>query len=91
MARGGGGNDPTLGNQVEMRVWVYYNPTASEAIIYDNEPPAHFGRRQYDIGPIELDEELIGKYGMAKVARREAHNQFVEAVQTAQANELIDW
>ena len=91
MARGGGGNDPTPVRQVEVRVWVYYNPTASEAIVYDNEPPTHFGRRQFDIGPIELDEELIGKYGMAKVAWHEAHNQFVEAVKTAQASELIDW
>jgi hypothetical protein len=74
-----------------MRIWVYYNPAASEAIIYDNEPPPHFGRRQYDIGPIELDEELIRKYGAAKVAWHEAHSRFVKAVKTAQSNELIDW
>jgi hypothetical protein len=74
-----------------MRVWVYYNPAASEAIIYENEPPPHFGRRQYDIGPIEIEDEQIRKYGMAKVAWHEAHNQLVEAVRAAQASELIDW
>jgi hypothetical protein len=91
MCRLGGGNDSTREAEVEMRVWVYYNPAASEAIIYENEPPPHFGRRQYDIGPIEIEDEQIHKYGMAKVAWREAHNQFVEAVRAAQASELIDW
>jgi hypothetical protein len=74
-----------------MRVWVYYNPKSSEVIIYENEPPAHFGRRRYDVGPIELDKELIRKYGVAKVAWHEAHNQFVEAVKAAQSSDLIDW
>jgi hypothetical protein len=87
----GGGNDPTLGIPLEMRIWVYYNPAAGEAIIYDNEPPNHFGRRQHDIGPIELDAELIENYRMATTAWHEAHNHFVEAVKNAQANELIDW
>ena len=74
-----------------MRVWVYCNPALSEAVIYENEPPPHFGRRQHDIGPIELDEELVRKYGVAKAAWHKAHNRFVEAVKTAEANELIDW
>jgi hypothetical protein len=74
-----------------MRVWVYYNPSASEAIIYDNEPPPHFGRRQYDIGPIELDEVLIRKYGAAKDDWHKAHAEFVKALKTAQNLELIDW
>ena len=74
-----------------MRVWVYYNPAASEAIIYDNEPPRDFGRRQHDIGPIELDDELIWSYRAAKDAWHEAHAQFVKAVKESGAARLIDW
>jgi hypothetical protein len=73
-----------------MRVWVYYNPAAGEAIIYYNEPPQHFGRRQHDIGPIELDTALIKRYDAAKDFWHEAHAQFVAAVRTAQDAELID-
>jgi hypothetical protein len=74
-----------------MRVWVYYNPAGSEAIIYDNEPPQHFGRRQHDIGPIDLDAELVQRYAAAKDDWHKAHAQFVRAMKTAQTNELIDW
>ena len=91
MGQGDGADDSPLRKQVEMRVWVYYNPAASEAIIYDNEPPQHFGRRQYDIGPIELDADLIKRYAAAKDVWHEAHAQFVAAVRTAQDLELIDW
>ena len=41
-----------------MRVWVYYDSAIREAVVYENEPPAGFGRRGYDIGPIEVDGVL---------------------------------
>ena len=62
-----------------MRIWVYYNPAASEAIIYENEPPRHFGRRQHDIGPIELEADLVRQYKTAKCVWHEAHSQFARA------------
>jgi hypothetical protein len=74
-----------------MRVWVYYNPAAGEAVIYENEPPAHFGRRQHDIGPIELDADVVRQYDAAKADWREAHSRFVQALKAAQDSELIDW
>ena len=74
-----------------MQIWVYYNPAASEAIIYENEPPRHFGRRQHDIGPIELEADLVRQYDSAKDVWHEAHSRFVRALKTAQDNELIDW
>lgn len=74
-----------------MKVWVYYNSTTGEAVIYENEPPESFGRRQYDIGPIELEERLIHDYGAAKDAWHEAHSKFVAAVRVARDRELIDW
>ena len=67
-----------------MRVWVYYNRATGEATIYGAEPPALFGRRQYDIGPIELDEGLIARYGEAKDAWRAAHAEFMASVRAAE-------
>jgi len=74
-----------------MRIWVYYNPAAGEAIIYDNEPPPHFGRRRHDIGPIELESDLVRQYDSAKGVWHEAHSRFVRALKRAQDSELIDW
>jgi hypothetical protein len=74
-----------------MRIWVYYNPAASEAVVYENEPPLHFGRRQHDIGPVELDEDLVRQYDAAKAVWHEANSRFIQAVKTAQDSELIDW
>ena len=74
-----------------MKVWVYYNPSTGEAAIYENEPPESFGRRQYDIGPIDMDEALITDYDRAKNAWHKAHAEFVTAVKAARDRELIDW
>ena len=74
-----------------MRVWVYYNPAAGEAIVYDNEPPPHFGRRQHDIGPVELDADVVREYDSAKAVWEAAFSRFVQAVKAAQDSELIDW
>jgi hypothetical protein len=63
---------------------VYYNPATGEASIYGTEPPELFGRRQYDIGPIELDEGLITRYAEAKDAWRAAHAEFMAAVNAAE-------
>ena len=51
-----------------MRIWVYYNPAASEAIICENELPPHFGRRQHEIGPIEVEADDLdhGTPGMPR-------------------------
>ncbi len=67
-----------------MKVWVYYNRATGEATIYGAEPPELFGRRQYDIGPIELSEGLIARYAEAKDAWRTAHAEFMAAVGTAE-------
>jgi hypothetical protein len=67
-----------------VRVWVYYNRATGEATIYGTEPPERFGRRQYDIGPIDLSEELITRYGAAKDAWRAAHAEFMAAVGAAE-------
>lgn len=67
-----------------MRVWVYYNRATGEATIYGAEPPALFGRRQYDIGPIELDEGLIARYAEAKDAWRAAQTEFTASVRAAE-------
>ena len=66
-----------------MRVWVYYNRATGEATIYGAEPPALFGRRQYDIGPIELNEGLIARYVEAKDAWRAAQAEFTASVACA--------
>jgi hypothetical protein len=75
----------------KIRVWVYYNPAAGEAIVYDNEPPTHFGRRRDDIGPIELEADVVRQYDSAKDAWHAAHSRFVQALKSAQDSELIDW
>jgi hypothetical protein len=80
-----------LPKRSKMRIWVYYNPAASEAVVYENEPPLHFGRRQHDIGPVELDEDLVRQYDAAKAVWHEANSRFIQAVKTAQDSELIDW
>jgi hypothetical protein len=75
----------------KIRIWVYYNPAAGEAIIYDNEPPSHFGRRRHDIGPIELDADVVRQYDSAKDVWHQAHSRFVQALKSAHDSELIDW
>jgi hypothetical protein len=80
-----------LPRQSKIRVWVYCNPALSEAVIYENEPPQHFGRRQHDIGPIELDADVVRQYDAAKADWHEAFSRFVRALKTAQDSELIDW
>lgn len=77
--------EPTGHQGEHVKVWVYYNPTTGEAAIYDTEPPAMFGRRQFDIGPIALDEELILRYAAAKDSWHEAHAEFMRAVQLARS------
>jgi hypothetical protein len=71
--------------QTKVRAWVHYNPTTGEASIYTGEPPQSFGRRQNDIGPIELDQELITSYVAAKSVWHETHAKFVGAVRAASA------
>jgi hypothetical protein len=63
-----------------VQVWMYCDPTNPEVIIYGIKPSEHFGQRQYDIGPIELDEGLIKRYEAAKDAWHQAHSEFVAAV-----------
>lgn len=53
-------------NGTNVKVWVYYNPTTEEITLYDTEPPESFGRREYDVGPIELDQDLIRSYATMK-------------------------
>lgn len=67
----------------KLRVWVYYNPTTGEATLYEDEPPERFGRREHDIGPIELDEDLIRTYVAAKSVWSETHATFIAAVKAA--------
>lgn len=74
-----------------MKVWVYYHPRTGEAVIYENEPPESFGRRQHDIGPIDMDEALLADYERTKNAWHKAHAAFVSAVKAARDSELIDW
>ncbi len=73
--------------QPKVKVWVYYNPTNGEAILYDGDPPPSFGRREHDIGPIELDEELIDAYVTAKNFWNETHARFIAALQAASASQ----
>lgn len=54
--------------QPKVKVWVYYNPTNGEAILYDGDPPPSFSHHEHDIGPIELDEELIDAYVTARIS-----------------------
>jgi hypothetical protein len=77
------GNESEPFVQTKVRAWVHYNPTTGEASIYAGEPPQSFGRRQYDIGPIELDQELIKSYVTAKGIWHETHARFVAAVRAA--------
>ena len=71
----------------KVRVWVYYNPTSQEITLYDTEPPESFGRREYDVGPIELDEDLIKSYLTTKEIWYKAHDAFVAAVKAATTNQ----
>jgi hypothetical protein len=80
----GNENDPSV--QTKVRAWVHYNPNSGEASIYTGQPPQSFGRRQNDIGPIELDQELITSYVTAKGAWHETHARFVAAVRAAAAS-----
>ena len=82
--------DPQDGAAVVVKFWVYYNPSAGEAVIYENEPPESFGRRQYDIGPIDVNEAVITDYEKAKSTWHTAHAEFVSAVKAARDSELID-
>ncbi len=66
-----------------MRVWVHYDAAIREAVIYEIEPPASF-RRGRDIGPIELDGDLVKEYRSAKEAWQNVHLRFVAAVWDAQ-------
>ena len=72
--------------QSKVKVWVYYNPTTEEAILYDGNQPASFGRREHDIGPIEMDAELIDAYMTAKNFWNETHARFIAALQAATAS-----
>lgn len=74
-------NEPC--SQRKVTVWVHYNPNTGEASIYAGEPPQPFGRRQYDIGPIELDQELIQAYATAKGIWHDTHARLVAAVRAA--------
>jgi hypothetical protein len=69
--------------QPKVKVWVYYNATTGEAILYDGDPPPSFGRREHDIGPIELDQELINTYVTAKNFWNETHAKFITALRAA--------
>jgi hypothetical protein len=69
--------------QTKVRAWVHNNPATGETSIYTGQPPQSFGRRQYDIGPIELDQELIKSYVTAKGIWHETHAKFVTAVRAA--------
>jgi hypothetical protein len=80
-----------LPKPLKKRIWVYYNPAAGEAVIYANEPPTHFGRRRHDIGPIEMEADLVRQYDSAKDDWHKAHSRFVGALKRAQDSELIDW
>lgn len=72
--------------QPKVKVWVYYNPTSGEAVLYDGDPSPSFGRREHDIGPIELDEELINAYVTARNFWNETHARFIAALQAASAS-----
>ncbi len=75
-----------------LHCWVNYDAAMTEAVIYDHEPPARFGLGGYDIGPIQLDEELVKEYAAAKEAWRAAHLHFVAAVRDAANNQdAIEW
>ena len=63
-----------------MRVWIYYDPANPEIHVYGKEPPTNFGRRQYDIGPIEIDDELIERYDAIRDAWRSVRAELVMAV-----------
>jgi hypothetical protein len=65
-------------------VWVYHNPLTGEAAVYDTGPPELFGRRQDDIGPVELDEDLSARYGAAKDAWHAAQGEFMTAMKAAE-------
>jgi hypothetical protein len=71
----------------KVRVWVYYNPTSQEITVFDTEPPESFGRREYDVGPIGLDEDLIKSYLATKEIWHKARDAFVAAVKAATGND----
>lgn len=74
-----------------MRVWIYYDPANPEIHVYGKEPPTNFGRRQYDIGPIEIDDELIERYEEARDAWRSVRAELLTAVKgEAQVPSSID-
>jgi hypothetical protein len=75
------GDEDEQSVHAKVKVWVYYNPITGEASLYDGEPPPCFGRRQYDIGPIELDQSLIKAYVEAKDTWQETRAKFINAVQ----------
>jgi hypothetical protein len=79
------GNESEPFVQSKVRAWVHYNPTTGEASIYTGQPPQSFGRRRYDIGPIDLDQELINSYVTARGMWDETHATFVAAVRAASA------
>lgn len=82
------GDEPST--PVKIKVWVYYNPISGEASLYHGEPPPSFGRRQYDVGPIELDQALIKAYVAAKDNWQETRAKFISAVQAGSVLEEFD-
>ncbi len=71
--------------------WVCYDAAIREGVVYEHEPPASSGLGRYDIGPIELDRELVKEYTTAKEAWQDAHLRFVAAVREARGHDTIDW
>jgi hypothetical protein len=63
-----------------MRVWIYYDPANPDIHVYGKEPPTNFGRRQHDIGPIEIDDALIGRYEAIREAWRSVRAELLTAV-----------
>jgi hypothetical protein len=74
-----------------IRVWVSYNPTTGEAILFDQQPLPEFGRRQGDMDPIELDLALVKEYATTKEIWYGVHAKFTAAVKAAHDRALIDW
>jgi len=72
--------------EAKVKVWVYYNRTTQEITLNDTEAPESFGRREDDVGPIELDHDLIKSYTTAKAIWYEAHAAFMATVKAATAD-----
>jgi hypothetical protein len=62
-----------------MRVWIYCDPANPEIHVYGKEPPTNFGRRQFDIGPVEIDDELIERYEAIRDAWRSVRSELMLA------------